>query len=120
MCRTKAIIKIIRTYVPVRVRREQSVKRENTNEMQQFRCLLSTTVSTCFGHHYARHQENKDRVLLRIVFCAGSVGCGWLQLWGVALSGARTGKITVRLVASPDLQLLASTLLRSSNCSPSL
>jgi len=61
------------------------VKRENTNEMQQFRCLLSTTVSTCFGHHYAHHQENKDRVLLHMVFCAGSVACGWLQLWGVAL-----------------------------------
>jgi len=26
------------------------------------RCLLSTSVSACFGHHYARLQENKDRV----------------------------------------------------------
>jgi len=33
-----------------------------------FRCLLLTTVSTCFGHHYTHHQENKDRVLLRMVF----------------------------------------------------
>ena len=33
-----------------------------------FRCLLLTTVSTCFGHHYAHHQENKDRVLLYMVF----------------------------------------------------
>jgi len=34
----------------------------------KFRCLLSTTVSTCFGHHYTHHQENKDRILLRMVF----------------------------------------------------
>ena len=27
------------------------------------RCLLSTSVSTCFGHHYAHLQENKDRVV---------------------------------------------------------
>ena len=32
-----------------------------------FRYLL-TTVSTCFGHHYAHHQQNKDRVLLHMVF----------------------------------------------------
>jgi len=33
-----------------------------------FRCLLSTTVSTCFGHHYAHHQENKDCISLHMVF----------------------------------------------------
>ena len=98
--------------------------------------LLLTTLSTCFGHHYAHHQENKDPVLLHMVFalvvldvagcscgalccrvraliindchnmfraslcpssgeqrpcitaygvCAGSAGCGWLQMWGVVL-----------------------------------
>jgi len=51
----------------------------------KFRCLLSTSNSPFFGHHYAHHQEYKDRVLLRMVFCAGSARCGWLQLWGVAL-----------------------------------
>jgi hypothetical protein len=25
-------------------------------------------VSTCFGHHYAHLQENKDRVLLHMVY----------------------------------------------------
>jgi len=37
----------------------------NVKENQQdatIRCLLSTSVSTCFGHHYAHLQENKDRV----------------------------------------------------------
>jgi len=41
------------------------------------RRLLSTSVSTCFGHHYAHLRENKDRVLLHMVYCAGSAGCGW-------------------------------------------
>ena len=26
------------------------------------RCLLLTSVSTCFGHHHAHLPENKDRV----------------------------------------------------------
>jgi len=41
--------------------------RGNTNKMQQFRYLLST-VSTCFVHHCAHHKDNKDRVLLHMVF----------------------------------------------------
>ena len=49
-------------YVPVTVHHEQSVKREYQQDatiqmiIVNFRCLLSTTVSTCFGHHYAHHQ----------------------------------------------------------------
>ena len=45
------------------------------------RCLLSTSVSTCFGHHYAHLQENKDRV--NCIWCTALVlldvvgsGCG--------------------------------------------
>ena len=49
-----------------------------------FRCLLSTAVSTCFGHHYAHHQENKDRVLLHMVFAlvvldVAGYSCGVLR-----------------------------------------
>jgi len=46
------------------------------------RCLLLTSVSTCFGHHYAHLQEKKDRVtafgvLLWLVAVVGRclVGC---------------------------------------------
>ena len=60
------------------VHREQSVKREKENQQDAtIRCLLSTSVSTCFGHRYAHLQENKERVLLHTVYCAGSAGCGW-------------------------------------------
>jgi len=65
-------------WVPVTVHREQSMKREKKNQHDAtIRCLLSTSVSTCFGHHYAQLQENKDRVLLHMVYCAVSAGCGW-------------------------------------------
>jgi len=39
--------------------------------------FIINTFSTCFGHHYAHLQETKDRVLLHVVCCAGSAGCGW-------------------------------------------
>ena len=38
--------------------REQSMKRENQKDAT-IRCLLLTSVSTCFGHNYAHLQENK-------------------------------------------------------------
>jgi hypothetical protein len=43
------------------VHREQSVKREDQQDAT-IRCLLLTSVSTCFGHHYAHLQENKGPV----------------------------------------------------------
>jgi len=43
-------------------------ERENQQDAT-IRCLLSTSVSRCFGHHYAHLQENKDRVLLNMVYC---------------------------------------------------
>ena len=55
-----------------------NVWRERKNQQDAtIRCLLSTSVSTCFGPHYAHLHEIKDRVLLHTVYCAGSAGCGW-------------------------------------------
>ena len=45
----------------VTVHREQSVKREDQQDAT-IRCLLLTSVSICFGHHYAHLQENKGPV----------------------------------------------------------
>ena len=60
------------------VHREQIVNRERENQPDTtIRCLLSASVPTCFGHHYAHLQENEDRVLLHVVGCDGSTGCGW-------------------------------------------
>ena len=38
-----------------------SMKREDQQDAT-IRCLLLTSVSTCFGHHYAHLQENKGPV----------------------------------------------------------
>ena len=88
-------------YVPVTVHREQHMKREDQQDAT-IRCLLLTSVSICFGHHYAHLQENKGPVtvfgvlfwfcwmwLVAVVgrclvgcehcegFRSGSAGCGW-------------------------------------------
>ena len=43
------------------VHREQSMKTEDQQDAT-IRCLLLTSVSTCFGHHYVHLQENKGPV----------------------------------------------------------
>ena len=43
------------------VHREQNMKKEDQQDAT-IRCLLLTSVSTCFGHHYAHLQENKRPV----------------------------------------------------------
>ena len=61
---------------------KNSLKRERENQQDvTIRCLLSTSVSTCFGHQYVHLQENKDRVTAYAVlrwFC-------WM--WLVAVVG---------------------------------
>ena len=41
--------------------REQNMKREDQQDAT-IRCLLLTSVSTCFRHHFAHLQENKGPV----------------------------------------------------------
>ena len=43
------------------VHRERSMKREDQQDAT-IRCLLLTSVSTCFGYHYDHLQENKGPV----------------------------------------------------------
>ena len=58
----------------------KNMKREDQQDAA-IRCLLLTSVSTCFGHHYAHLQENKGPVTAFVVlfwFC-------WM--WLVAVVG---------------------------------
>jgi len=51
------------------VHRKQNMKREDQQDTK-IRCLLLTSVSTCFGHHYAQLQENKGPVTaFGVPFC---------------------------------------------------
>jgi len=43
------------------VHHEQNMKRED-EQVATIRCILLTSVSTCFGHHYAHIQEIKGPV----------------------------------------------------------
>ena len=51
------------------VHREQNMKIEDQQDAT-IRCLLLTSVSTCFGQHYAHLQENKDPVTAKKYFTA--------------------------------------------------
>jgi len=64
----------------VTVHREQSMKREDQQDAT-VRCLLLTSVSTCFGHHYAHLQENKGPVT------AFGVLLWFCWMWLVAVVG---------------------------------
>jgi hypothetical protein len=46
------------------------MKREKNQQDATIRCLLLTSVSTCFRHHYAHLPENKDPVTaFGVSFC---------------------------------------------------
>ena len=62
------------------VHREQSMKRED-RQAATIKCLLLTSVSICFGHHYFHLQENKGPVT---AFCVLFWFC-WL--WLVPVDG---------------------------------
>ena len=62
------------------VHREQSMKREDQQDAT-IRCLLLTSVSTCFGHQYSHLQENKFHVT------ASGVLFWFCWMWLVAVDG---------------------------------
>jgi hypothetical protein len=83
-------------WVPVTVHREQSVKRENQQDAT-IRCLLLTSISTCFGHHYVHLHEIKDRVT------AFGVLFWFCWMWLVAV------KVSVRLCRTETVIVLTSS-----------
>ena len=62
------------------VHREQNMKKEDQQDAT-VRCLLLTSVSTCFGHHYAHLQENKGPIT------ASGVSFWFCWMWLVAVVG---------------------------------
>jgi len=55
-----------------------------TNKMQLIRFLLSHFYLNMFRASLCPSSGEQDRVLLRMVFCTGCAGCGWLWLCGAA------------------------------------
>ena len=70
------------------VHREQNMKREDQQDAT-IRCLLLTSVSTCFGIIMPIFRRTKA-LLLHLVCCSGSAGCGWYRLWDAVLQDVST------------------------------
>ena len=83
-------------------------ERENQQDAT-IRCSLSTSVSTCFGHHYAHLQDNRDRVLC--------IWCTALVLLDVVGSGCGALRCRMRALLSPPQQL-PSTSSRTRTSTP--
>jgi len=68
------------------VHREHKVKRKNQQDATNSMFIIKLSVSTCFGHHYAHHQENKT-VSYRMR-CSAWVCRLWLAvvLWSCVVS----------------------------------
>jgi hypothetical protein len=65
------------------------MKREDQQDAT-IRCLLLTSVSTCFGHHYAHLQESKGPV--------AAFGVIWFcWMWLVAVVGVLQDVITIKV-----------------------
>jgi len=79
----------------VTVHREHKVKRENQQDASNSMFTIKLSISTCFGHHYAHHQENKT-VSYCVRCSAWCVGCGWLWSCGAA-SWAVRAQLTTQL-----------------------
>ena len=77
--------------VPMTMHSEQSMKREDQQDAT-IRCLLLTSVSTCFWHHYAHLQENKGPVTVLVLLDVVGSGCG-----DVVLQDVITMKVSVQL-----------------------
>ena len=71
--------------------------REKTNKMQQLDVYYQHFLNM-FWASLCPSSGEQDRVLLHVVCCSGSAGCGWQRLWGAALWGVSTVKVTVRTV----------------------
>jgi len=53
-------------------------EREKNQQDATIKCLLSTCVSTCFGHHYAHFQEIKDSDCPEDMYCCRVYCCSCL------------------------------------------
>ena len=66
--------------------REHKVKRENQQDATNSMFIIKLSISTCFGHHYAHHRENKT--VSYCMRCSARVCRLWLAvvLWSCVMS----------------------------------
>jgi len=81
----------------VTVHRENKVKRWNQQDATNSTLIIKLSISTCFGHHYTHHQEN--RTVSYCMQCSAWVCRLWLAviLWSCVVSCVHCVKVPVRL-----------------------
>jgi len=85
-------------WVLVTMHRDHKGKRENQQDATNSMFIIKLSISTCFRHHYAHHQENKT--VFYCMRCSAWVCRLWLAavLWSCVMSCVHCVKVTVRLV----------------------
>jgi len=73
------------------------VKSENQQDATNSMFIIKLSISTCFGHHYAHHRENKT--VSCCMRCSAWVCRLWFAvvLWSCVVSCVHCVKVTVRL-----------------------
>jgi len=76
------------------------LKRENQQDATNSMFIIKLSISTCFGHHYAHHQDNKT--VSYCVRCSAWLCRLWLAvvLWSCVVSFVHCVTVPVRLAAS--------------------
>jgi len=75
----------------VTVHHERRMKREKPTRCNQSGVYYQTSISTCFGHQYAHHQENKT--LYYRIWCSGLVLA--VVVWSCVVNCVHCVKVTV-------------------------
>jgi len=73
---------------------ERRVKRDKLTTCNQSDVYYQTFISTCFGHHYAHHQEIK--AVYYCIWCSALVVLS-VVVWSWVVSYVHCVKVTVRL-----------------------
>jgi len=83
----------------VTVHREHKVKIENQQDATNSMFIIKLSVSTCFGHHYAHHQENKT--VSYSIQCSALVVLA-VVLWSCVVSCVHCVKVHTAHDAAPQ------------------
>jgi len=65
----------------VTVYREHNVKRANQQDSTNSMFIIKLSISTCFGHHYAHHQEKKTVDIESLIINIELVESCWFSLF---------------------------------------
>ena len=89
------------------VNREPKLKRENQQDATNSLFIIKLSFSTCFGHHYAHHQENKT--VCYCMRCSAWVCRLWFAvvMWSCVVSCVHCVTVTFQVTLELRSELCA-------------